>query len=345
MTTRATSILNHFGSSHFLLRTCAVFYPFMSFSGLVLSKCQQPNFVVSHRFSWHVSAMERTCWVSLSPVSSSNMGSLDGSLLDYEGSGYRSSAMEEEINEMFKQFAMLPLLMQSTSSFEDYVQTLSQTVASYDATVTNVEQIIGSLAARVVKLEIHATTASSGCGSARSLEFTWPVMAPSGPTLQHLQMTTGTQDVDLKLFPAQRMSMHEVPFCFDFHVNNITRKCLPGSTIAGRRPTHLSASLPEYTAKQAPCLPDSYPCGLNERMMVSPTKLTVHFAESKPISRSASPGHLKTGKSENDLCLGEKFWQQSSKFSSLKEMKQVPSLSLHLTSTHKFSASRIAETA
>ena len=31
------------------------------------------------------------------------------------------------------------------------------------------------------------------------------------------------QDADLVPFPAQRMNMHDVLFCFDFHVNNITR--------------------------------------------------------------------------------------------------------------------------
>ena len=38
----------------FPARTCAVFFPFTTSSGFVLSKCLQPSFVVSHPFSWHV---------------------------------------------------------------------------------------------------------------------------------------------------------------------------------------------------------------------------------------------------------------------------------------------------
>ena len=38
----------------FPARTCAVFFPFTSSSGFVLSKCLQTSFVVSHLFSWHV---------------------------------------------------------------------------------------------------------------------------------------------------------------------------------------------------------------------------------------------------------------------------------------------------
>ena len=69
---------------------------------------------------------------------------------------------------MFVQIAKLPLLMQSVSRFEHCVQTLSLTVASYDAKITNIEQMVSSLAARVTTLETNATSVSSGSGSARS---------------------------------------------------------------------------------------------------------------------------------------------------------------------------------
>ena len=59
--------------------------------------------------------------------------------------------------------------------------------------------------------------------------------------------TTGTEDVDLILFPAQRMNMHEVPFCFDFHVNNITLECLLDSKSSEQRQTHS-----DFIAKQVP---------------------------------------------------------------------------------------------
>ena len=48
-------------------------------------------------------------------------------------------------------------------------------------------------------------------------------------------------------------------------------------------------------------------------MMVSPTKLVVHFATSEPTSQSASPSHLKTRKSEDDLRLFGKFCPQNCK--------------------------------
>ena len=71
--------------------------------------------------------------------------------------------------------------------------------------------------------------------------------------------TTRTHDVDLIPFSVQRMNMHEVPFCFDSHMNNVAREHLPGSTVSGLRlMRQLPTNLPEYTAKQAPCLPDSY---------------------------------------------------------------------------------------
>ena len=106
--------------------------------------------------------------VSPLPASSSNMGSANSSLPDLEGTGNRASTMEEKINEMLVQIAKLPLPMQSVSRFENCVQTLSHTVASYDAKITNIKQMVRSLVARVTTLETNATTVSSGSGSARS---------------------------------------------------------------------------------------------------------------------------------------------------------------------------------
>ena len=47
-------IRSQFGSSHFLFKRARCFFPFTSLPGLVLSKCLQPSFVVSHPLSWHV---------------------------------------------------------------------------------------------------------------------------------------------------------------------------------------------------------------------------------------------------------------------------------------------------
>ena len=106
--------------------------------------------------------------VSPLPASSSNVASPNGSLPDLEGTGYRACTMEEKINEMFIQIAKLPLFMQSISRFESCVQTLHQTMASYDAKITNSEQIVSSLPALVTMLETNATSVSSGSGSASS---------------------------------------------------------------------------------------------------------------------------------------------------------------------------------
>ena len=82
---------------------------------------------------------------------------------------------------------------------------------------------------------------------------------------------------------------------------------------------------------------------LGTRMMVSLTKLTVHFCYVRTnITQSASPSHLKTGKLDNDLRLCGKVWPKRSKLSFLKEMTLVPSLSLYSTNGHKFSVLRIA---
>ena len=105
-------------------------------------------------------------------------------------------------------------------------------------------------------------------------------------------------------------------------MNNITRVCLRRSRSSGQRPTHLSASLPEYTAKQVPCQPDSYSkhepnvrTSLPDtRMMVSLTQLRAHFAVPVPISLSASPSRLKNEKLEDDLHLfGEPYPQNYKK--------------------------------
>ena len=156
---------------------------------------------------------------------------------------------------------------------------------------------------------------------------------PSGPMARGLLMTIEIRDADLILSQTQKMNMHEVPFCVDFLVNNIAREYLPGSTDSGLRLTRqLPTNLPEYTAKLAPCQPDSYskqepnvrtlwPC---RRIMVSLTQLIAHFAIPVPISLSASPNRLKIEKLEDDLRLFGKFCPTSYLNSSQKEMIQVP---------------------
>ena len=141
--------------------------------------------------------------------------------------------------------------------------------------------------------------------------------------------------------------MHEVPSYYSFRANNTTLQFLLGSIASGKSPTFQPTTNPSgFIAKQAPFPPDSYSrrelnvgtLWLDARMMVSPTKLIVHFATSESISQSASPSHLKTEKSENDLRLFRKLHPQNYKNSFQKALSQ------HSTYGHKFSVLRVAGT-
>ena len=168
---------------------------------------------------------------------------------------------------------------------------------------------------------------------------------PQGPMAQGHLTTTGTHDADLILSQALMMNMHEVPSYYSFHENNTTLEFLIGPITSGQRPTYLPTTNPSgFIARQVAYPPDLYSRRELNVRMVSPTMLIVHFGTSEPISQSASPSHLKTEKSENELRLCGKLWPTSSKTSSLKETRQVPSLSLHSTYDHKCSAMRIAGT-
>ena len=84
----AISLILHFWLKPLPVQTCAVFFPFTSVSGFVLSKCLQPSFVVSHLFSWQVRATEQMC-LYLRHQPPLRIGP-NGSLLDLKGTGYRA---------------------------------------------------------------------------------------------------------------------------------------------------------------------------------------------------------------------------------------------------------------
>ena len=152
-----------------------MFFPFTSASGFSLCKCLQPSFCCFPLV--HMAHVSDGTDVPVSPLpaSSSNVGSHDGSLLDLQRTGYRASAMEEKINEMFVQVAKFPLLIQSVSKFENCVKTLPQSEATSDAKIKKIEQMVSSLAARVTALETNETSVSSGSNSARS----WNILGHS----------------------------------------------------------------------------------------------------------------------------------------------------------------------
>ena len=176
-------------------------------------------------------------------------------------------------------------------------------------------------------------------------------LGPSGPMAQGHLTITETQDVDLILSQAPKTNMHEVPSCLIFRANNTTLEFPCESIASGKSPTYQpTTNPPGLIAKQVAYPSDSssrrepnvrtlWPD--NTRLMVSPTKLIVHFSKAEPISQSASPSHLKSEKSEDDLRLFGKFCPQSY-MNSEKEMIQALSFSLHSTFNHKFSVLRIA---
>ena len=172
--------------------------------------------------------------VSPLPASSSNMGSPNGSLPDLEGPGFRASTMEEKINEIYLQ---LPLFMHNAARIEKCVQTVAQTVAAQTTKTTNIEQIVGSLVARVTSLEQNAASGSSSPDSARSWNAYLDIvtapqpLGPSGPMAQGRLMTVEIRGVGLIRSPVPKMNQHEVPFYWGSRVNSTTLELRTGSII------------------------------------------------------------------------------------------------------------------
>ena len=105
--------------------------------------------------------------VSVSPLraSSSIMGSPYGSLLDLERTVSRP---HNDGRENPRNLLTVTVFLQNTPRIENCVQMLSQTVAAQTTEITGIEQIVGSVAARVANLETGAASGSSGPDSARS---------------------------------------------------------------------------------------------------------------------------------------------------------------------------------
>ena len=254
--------------------------------------------------------------VSPLPASSSNVGYPNGSLLDLEGTaGYRASTMEETINEMFAQIAKLPLLLQSVSRFENCVQTLSHTVASYDAKITNIQQMVSSLAALVTTLEMNATSVSSGSGSARlwnilghgdgatatgSLGSHGPWSSDdNGHTRRRLDTFSSPEDEQARSAVLLRFPCEQYHKGITEWINNLWKNPICQHT------TNLS----EFIAKQVLCRSGLYlkhepsvtTLLLDIKMMVSPMQLTVPSAVPIHLSLSANPNQLMTERLANNL--------------------------------------------
>ena len=125
-------------------------------------------------------ANDRTCEYAMHtslPVSprpsSSNLGSPDGSVPDLDRVGVRSAGSIEErmeailarkFSQIEASLASTPVLVQGFTRFENSVLSLTQSVATITNKSANVEQVVDSLAARVVALETSAASASSISG-------------------------------------------------------------------------------------------------------------------------------------------------------------------------------------
>ena len=155
-------IRGHFGSSHFLFERARCSSRSRAFWFCLV----QVSTIQFCRFSFLMARVSDGTNVPISPApaSSSNMGSPNGSLPDLEGTGFRACT-EEKINEIYLQ---LPLFIQTAARIENCVQTLAQTVAAQTTKISNIEQIVGSLVARVTSLKQFAASGSRSLDSARS---------------------------------------------------------------------------------------------------------------------------------------------------------------------------------
>ena len=155
-------------------------------------------------------------------------------------------------------------------------------MASISSKISNIEQSVDGLAARVAALEAGAASVSSGSGSARS----WP-------SLEQVDGSTAAGS------HGPGSSAHKKP---------VTIHCKAGSV-----PARLAF---ETTAKSQDFVVRYKDVGI-------PYEIDSSFCNVKQLLLSANPNHLKTGRSESNLRLCGECWQNSSKFSSLKEMMKV----------------------
>ena len=245
--------------------------------------------------------------------------------------------------------------MQNSIRIENCVQTLAQTVAAQATKITNIEQIVGSLVARVTSLETNATSGSSSPDSTRS----WNMLGQStrstatGSLGSHGpgSSSDNRQDADLILPQALLMNMREVA-SYDSRANNTTKGLQSGSMLSVKKPTCLpTEGQLQFTAKQVPRRSSLY---LNHepnvkivlsdiKIVASPMRLTVPFATPEQLVLSANLRQLKTERLANNLHLCGESCLTSLKFSSLREMTKVHLSSQRSTLAHISSASKIEE--
>ena len=250
-------------------------------------------------------AVHTTSRGSLAPLPST-VGSRYGSAPYLERTVSRATTMGEKINEIYLQ---LPLFAQNEAKIEKSVQTLAQTVRAQTTKITNIEQILG---ASWLELpfwkQVHplapAASTRQDLGMCSDTVTAPQPLGLSGPMAQgHLMTERNTRRrLDTFSSPEDEHARSAVLLQFDcdqYHtgVTNWINSEAKSNMPAYDKPVRLHC-------KTDPCQSDTYSKQEQNvrtlwskiKMMVSPTKLIVHFAQAEPISLSAGTSRLKTGK-------------------------------------------------
>ena len=212
---RSLTSVSHFGSSHSLFERAFDFSAPRAFLGFVLSKCLQPSFVVSHLFSWRVLTMDQTCQYLLNQ-SLLRCFSPNGSGPDLDHHSY--DAHFKELRDM-----LVPLV-RGVTDFENHVKTISDSVCLVTSRITNVEQVVSALSARMVAFTKMEHNFSALAARVCKIETNVNSASHVPMAKDHLTTTQGW------LIPSQTqmMKMLEVPFYHSFRVNNAMLACLLG---------------------------------------------------------------------------------------------------------------------
>ena len=230
-------------------------------------------------------------------ASSSNFGSPNGSVSDFDFMGTRSgSTTDEKLDALLSKFvhfetqiAQIPALTNWMFRVDSHI---TKTLGDFATRLTEMEQNFSTGTARLCKVETYAASAYQMYPVRQDpgLHSKKLTAQPQGPMAQDHLMTTETQDADLILPQALLMNMREVPSYFGSHVKITMLELRSGSILFGKSPTHQpTINLSQFIARQAPCQPGLYlkeepnvKTLLPERkMMDSPMRLTVPFAASK----------------------------------------------------------------
>ena len=137
------SFRSHFGSSHFLFERAYDFSASRVFF-LVLSKCLQKDFVVSHLFSLRVLMMDQTCQYLLCQPRLRFLVLLMLPALISTESVITHSMHGSKSSEMF----LLPLA-RGFADFDNHVKAISEAVGAVTSRITSVEQTVNTLSAKM----------------------------------------------------------------------------------------------------------------------------------------------------------------------------------------------------